>query len=47
MRPHPFSIGMTPAFAKFLHDMQSDFSLYRDSHGIDHGPIWKGEWSAP
>ncbi len=36
-----------PAFAKFLHEMESHFSLYRDSRGIDHGPIWKGEWSAP
>ncbi|MDZ4406022.1 DUF4838 domain-containing protein [Prosthecobacter sp.] len=35
------------AFAKFLKDMESTFSLYRDDHGIDHGPIWKGEWSAP
>jgi hypothetical protein len=21
--------------------------LYRDSRGIDHGPLWKGEWRAP
>ena len=35
------------AFAKFLHEMESGFSLYRDRHGIDHGPIWKGEWTAP
>ena len=35
------------AFAKFLTEMESTFSLYRDSHGIDHGPIWKGEWRGP
>jgi hypothetical protein len=35
------------AFAKFLADMESTFSLYRDDLGIDHGPIWKGEWRGP
>jgi hypothetical protein len=35
------------AFAKFLTEMESTFSLYHDQHGLDHGPIWKGEWSAP
>lgn len=35
------------AFAQFLKDMESTFSLYQDGLGIDHGPIWKGEWSAP
>jgi len=34
-------------FAQFLKDMESTFSLYRDDRGIDHGPIWKGEYSAP
>jgi hypothetical protein len=34
-------------FAKFLAEMESSFSLYRDSRGIDHGPVWKGEWRAP
>ena len=35
------------AFAKFLTDMESTFSLYRDNHGLDHGPIWKGEYGGP
>lgn len=35
------------AFATFLTGMESTFSLYRGDLGIDHGPIWKGEWSAP
>ncbi|MBX7209535.1 MAG: DUF4838 domain-containing protein [Verrucomicrobiaceae bacterium] len=35
------------AFAQFMKDMGSTFSLYRDKLGLDHGPIWKGEWSAP
>jgi hypothetical protein len=35
------------AFAKFLQDMESTFSLYRDNRGLDHGPIWKGEWRGP
>jgi hypothetical protein len=35
------------AFAAFMTGMESSFSLYRDDLGIDHGPIWKGEWSAP
>ncbi|MDZ4287844.1 MAG: DUF4838 domain-containing protein [Prosthecobacter sp.] len=35
------------AFAKFLTEMEATFSLHRDDHGIDHGPIWKGEWKGP
>jgi hypothetical protein len=35
------------AFANFMKEMESSFSLYRDRLGFDHGPIWKGEWSAP
>lgn len=35
------------AFTQFLKEMESTFSLYRDDLGIDHGPIWKGEWRAP
>jgi hypothetical protein len=35
------------AFANFMKEMESSFSLYRDRLGLDHGPIWKGEWSAP
>lgn len=35
------------AFAQFLKRMQSDHSLLHDRYGIDHGPIWKGEWSEP
>jgi hypothetical protein len=35
------------AFAAFLKQMQTTFSLHHDKHGLDHGPIWKGEWSAP
>lgn len=34
-------------YAKFLQRMESTFSLYRDARGLDHGPIWKGEWQAP
>jgi len=34
------------AFAAFLKQMESTLSLYRDSRGIDHGPLWKGEWRA-
>lgn len=34
------------AFAAFLKRMESTFSLYQDNRGIDHGPIWDGEWSA-
>ncbi len=34
-------------FASFMSKMESSFSLYRDDLGIDHGPIWKGEWRAP
>lgn len=35
------------AFATFLKEMESGFSLYRDQRGIDHGPIWKGEYRGP
>ena len=35
------------AFAKFLSEMESKFSLYRDGQGLDHGPIWKGEYQGP
>ncbi|MFN0080284.1 MAG: DUF4838 domain-containing protein [Prosthecobacter sp.] len=35
------------AFAQFLKDMETTFSLYRDKRGLDHGPIWKGEWREP
>lgn len=35
------------AFASFLREQESGFSLYRDQRGIDHGPIWKGEYRAP
>jgi hypothetical protein len=35
------------AFADFMRRMESTSSLYRDSHGVDHGPIWKGEYRAP
>ena len=35
------------AFAQFMKDMESTFSLYRDAKGLDHGPIWKGEYSGP
>lgn len=35
------------AYAAFLKSMETGFSLYRDDHGIDHGPIWKGEYQAP
>ena len=34
-------------FATFMKSMESTFSLYRDGSGLDHGPIWKGEWRAP
>lgn len=34
-------------FAEFMRSMASSFSLYRDSHGLDHGPIWKTEYRAP
>lgn len=34
-------------FAQFMKEMESTFSLYRDARGIDHGPIWKGEWREP
>ncbi|MBL9115089.1 MAG: DUF4838 domain-containing protein [Verrucomicrobiaceae bacterium] len=35
------------AFAAFLKQMQTTFSLHHDKHGLDHGPIWKGEWREP
>jgi hypothetical protein len=35
------------AFAQFMKEMESTFSLYRDNHGHYQGPIWKGEWSEP
>lgn len=35
------------AFAAFLKQMETTFSLHHDKHGVDHGPIWKGEWKAP
>jgi len=35
------------AFAQFMKEMESTFSLYCDARGLDHGPIWKGEWRAP
>ena len=35
------------AFAAFLKQMETTFSLYQDKLGVDHGPIWKGEWKAP
>lgn len=35
------------AFAQFMQEMENSFSLYRDARGIDHGPIWKGEWREP
>ncbi|WP_395737161.1 DUF4838 domain-containing protein [Prosthecobacter sp.] len=34
-------------FAEFMRGMESSSSLYRDPAGIDHGPIWKGEYRAP
>lgn len=36
-----------PAFAVFMSRMESTLSLYRDDRGLDHGPVWKGEWNAP
>ena len=35
------------AFAQFMKEMENTFSLYRDARGLDHGPIWKGEWRVP
>lgn len=35
------------AFAGFLESMESGFSLYREERGLDHGPIWEGEYRAP
>ena len=35
------------AYAAFLKTMESGFSLYQDSHGLDHGPIWKSEYGGP
>lgn len=34
-------------FAQFQKQMESTLSLYRDARGLDHGPIWKGEWREP
>ena len=34
-------------FARFLREQESSFSLYRDARGLDHGPIWQGEYRAP
>ncbi len=34
-------------FETFMKNMESTFSLYRDGNGLDHGPIWKGEWRGP
>ena len=31
-------------FAKFLTDMEATMSLYYDSQGLDHGPIWKDQY---
>lgn len=35
------------SFAQFQKQMESTLSLYRDARGLDHGPIWKGEWREP
>ncbi len=35
------------AFSEFMRSMESSSSLYRDASGLDHGPIWKGEYRAP
>ena len=35
------------AYTVFLKTMESTFSLYLDSHGLDHGPIWKSEYGGP
>ena len=35
------------AFAQFMKEMESTFSLHRDHRGHYQGPIWKGEWSEP
>jgi len=35
------------AFKQFMKDVESTFSLYRDATGLDHGPVWKGEYRAP
>jgi hypothetical protein len=35
------------AFAQFLKQMETTFSLHHDQRGLDHGPIWKGEWREP
>lgn len=35
------------AFAQFLKQMENTFSLYRDDHGVDHGPIWETEYRVP
>jgi hypothetical protein len=35
------------AFAQFQKQMETTFSLHHDQRGLDHGPIWKGEWRQP
>ena len=35
------------AFAQFLKQMETTFSLHHDKRGLDHGPIWTGEWREP
>lgn len=35
------------AFESFMDAMKRTFSLYEDGYAQDHGPIWKGEWTAP
>jgi hypothetical protein len=35
------------AFARFLKEMESTMSLYYDSQGLDHGPIWKDQYDGP
>lgn len=35
------------AYTVFLKTMESTLSLYQDSHGLDHGPIWKSEYGGP
>jgi hypothetical protein len=41
----PFHLDAA-AFAAFLQQMETTFSLYQDGKGIYRGPIWDGEWSA-
>ena len=35
------------AFAQFLKQMETTFSLHHDKRGLDQGPIWNGEWREP